>query len=65
MCSQFAMTGSILRWCHNDDGCAQTQGHSSKRVNQTLFRPEILAGKENWNRAFLRLKYAFLSNYNR
>ena len=49
-----AMTGSILGWCHTNDGCAQTQRYSSKRLNQTLLKPEILARKENWNRAFLR-----------
>ena len=38
---------------------AQTQGHSSNRVNQTLLKPEILARKENWNRAFLRFGCAF------
>ena len=48
------MTGSILGWCHTNDGCAQTQEHSIKRANQTLLKPEIPAWKENWHRAFLR-----------
>ena len=48
------MTGSILGWGHTNDGCAQTQEHSIKRVNQTLLKPEIPEWKENWHRAFLR-----------
>ena len=64
------MTGSIFAWCFTNDGCAQTQRHSSKRLNQTLLKPEILVeGKLEPSFSAIRMYTALakrvLSNYNR